>query len=708
MSVFPLTFRVQIAPGASLTADPATWVWQDITRWVRAGIRITRGRSDEGGTTSPSSCALTLKSPAGRWLPRNPASPEYPGWRLGCPLRVQVSVLGQWWTRHTGFASEIEPRLADRGVDTYEVDVVASGITRRLAQGSAVRSPLLRQMSSMGLLAYCPLEDGAGTTYPAVYGRQSQPQPAARAAGPLTFGADANGLPGSASAVRLDSTTARIAMPVGGGVFIVGDTTVATVMVYVTSPQLDVEADLMTVTVSSPQVDKITVRASKTTLKATAYLDGDQVGTTSMPWPDGADPTTGWVGVQVTLTRPGLVSFLQLGLRVHAVGDLTWTASPTGGIAGTIVGQMTAVTLLPAGVQGTTYAHLGATVRPSLPTSTAWAAAGYAGEDAGARLERLAADQAVPLVPVGTAETAMGPQPVGGLLDLAREVEAADGGMLYESLDGRLAYLRRVDRYNRPVDIGLVYSQLAPGLAPTSDDRSVRNDWTVSRPGGAGGVQVSDEAHVAEYGRYEQSTSVNVATDADAGDQASWRVHLGTVEQMRYPVLTLNWGREQTAAALPAWLARDPLGARLTVTGVPPELSVDGVIDQQIEGYTEQLDRYAWTVTINTSPNAPWRVALVDGEDRVAADGSTLAAPLAASAMTLSLASTAENGPWTTAAEDFPLDLRVGEERVTVSAISGTSSPQTAIITARGVNGIRRSWLVGTEVDVWFPAIVAL
>lgn len=705
MSIFPLPLRVQIAPGADLAADPTTWVWQDITRWVRPGIRITRGRSDEGGSAQPSSCALTLKSPDGRWLPGNPRSPEWPGWRRGCPLRVQAGVFGTWHTRITGFVAEIEPRLADRAVDTWEVDVIASGVMRRLGQGSAVRSPLLRQMTAMNLVAYCPLEDSAGTTYPAVYGGRSQS--AARAAGPVVFGVDAGGLPGSTSAARLDATNARIAMPVTSGTIVIGGTEVTTVTAYLTAPQLDAEADLMTIHVSSPTLDKLTVRASKTVLRVTAFADGDPAGTTSMGWPDGADPTAGWVGVQVTLTRSGLGSTRQLGLRVHTVGSLTWVDSASGGVLAPAV-AVTGVTLLPAGVQGTTWAHVAVGVSADVLPSTAWAATGHAGEDAGARLTRLCADQGAPLAPVSATDTAMGAQPTGGLLDLAREVEAADGGQLYEGLDGRLAYLRRLSRYNRGVELGLVYGQLAPGLAPTSDDRYTRNDWTASRPGGSGGVRVSDEQHVAAYGRYEQSASVNVATDVDLGDQAGWRVHLGTHEEARYPQIVLNFGREATAAALPAWLSRDPIGARLTVTGVPDDLAVEGVIDQQIEGYTEQLDRYGWTVAINTSPNAPWRIALVNGEDRVAADGSTLGGDLSATGITLSLASTADNGVWTTDAQDFPLDLRVGAERVTVSAITGTTSPQTATITARGVNGIRRAWPSGTEVDVWFPAIVPL
>ncbi|MEV6800510.1 hypothetical protein AB0M91_19515 [Micromonospora rifamycinica] len=77
-------------------------------------------------------------------------------------------------------------------------------------------------------------------------------------------------------------------------------------------------------------------------------------------------------------------------------------------------------------------------------------------------------------------------------------------------------------------------------------------------------------------------------------------------------------------------------------------------------------------------------------------------------ATTMQLASTAANGVWTTNAAYMPLDLRIGGERVTASAISGGTSPQTVTLAARGVNGGRRAWAAGTEVDVWQPAIAPL
>jgi hypothetical protein len=59
----------------------------------------------------------------------------------------------------------------------------------------------------------------------------------------------------------------------------------------------------------------------------------------------------------------------------------------------------------------------------------------------------------------------------------------------------------------------------------------------------------------------------------------------------------------------------------------------------------------------------------VGGEQRIAADGSTLAADLAEGGTSLLLSSTVANGPWTEDPADMPLDIRVGGERVTATSI---------------------------------------
>ncbi|TDB86174.1 hypothetical protein E1091_16495, partial [Micromonospora fluostatini] len=242
MTIFPLRVRVLIAPGADLATNPGGWPWRDITPWVRAGVRITRGRADDTATTQPGSCSLTLRSPAGRWMPGHPLSPEYPGWDVGCPLRVQVWWAGQWYTRYTGLVAEIEPTLPDRAVGKdspsapFEVGVLASGLLRRVGQGSAVRSPLLRLLGELPLDGWLPLEDGPGVARPEVR-VPGQPRASATL---VTYGVVDGDIPGAARVVRMDATTSTINMTVGSvGAGTVASRIVSTVGFFMTSPSLD-------------------------------------------------------------------------------------------------------------------------------------------------------------------------------------------------------------------------------------------------------------------------------------------------------------------------------------------------------------------------------------------------------------------------------------------------------------------------------------
>ena len=90
---------------------------------------------------------------------------------------------------------------------------------------------------------------------------------------------------------------------------------------------------------------------------------------------------------------------------------------------------------------------------------------------------------------------------------------------------------------------------------------------------------------------------------------------------------------------------------------------------------------------------------------RYGPQASTLASGVNATATTLSVATT---GPvWTTDPAEFPIDVMVGGERMTVTRITGTSSPQTFTV-RRSVNGIAKSQAVGAAVDLFRPAIYAL
>lgn len=77
------------------------------------------------------------------------------------------------------------------------------------------------------------------------------------------------------------------------------------------------------------------------------------------------------------------------------------------------------------------------------------------------------------------------------------------------------------------------------------------------------------------------------------------------------------------------------------------------------------------------------------------------------SAATLYAATDAGFPVWTQAAGDVPFDVAIAGERVTVTAVSGSSSPQSFTVT-RSVNGVVKAQPAGADVRLWFPPILAL
>jgi len=161
-----------------------------------------------------------------------------------------------------------------------------------------------------------------------------------------------------------------------------------------------------------------------------------------------------------------------------------------------------------------------------------------------------------------------------------------------------------------------------------------------------------------------------------------------------------------------AWLATT-LGGRVTAANLPAQYP-PGILDLIVEGYTSTWDSSSWTINLNTSPFAPWRIfqiAAASGDNsefvgHLDTDNSALNANITATAT--SIAVKTNSGPlWTTTADDFPFDINVDGERMTVTNITGSSSPQTFTVT-RGVDGYSAAHLTNDAVSLWQPLVLGL
>ncbi|MFL1441814.1 hypothetical protein [Nocardiopsis protaetiae] len=335
------------------------------------------------------------------------------------------------------------------------------------------------------------------------------------------------------------------------------------------------------------------------------------------------------------------------------------------------------------------------------------AAHGWPGEEAVARVRRVAREQGVPVQIIGELEgsTAMGPQEREPLLDVLQDVADTDGGILYETTSGVLAYRPRRAMYSQRCHLDIEAGDgLQNPFVPVLDDQGLRNDVTARRSDG-GQVQATAPEHIAVHGEYSTSVTLAVASDAQLGEHASWRVHLGTTDGMRYPSLSPDLNTN--SSLIPAW-AGLTLGDRVCVHGLPVQHPA-GEVDLLVQGYSETITPDTWVAVANTSPGQPWRVGVTGDEDapafapdapeRVDTAGSELAVAVDAEAILLDVVTT--DGPrWITTAEHpalFPFDLRLGEEIVRATAISDGTPPYT------GAGGYTES----TSTDIVCPSVDA-
>lgn len=352
---------------------------------------------------------------------------------------------------------------------------------------------------------------------------------------------------------------------------------------------------------------------------------------------------------------------------------------------------------------------------------------GNVNETAGQRMQRLCREEGVEFDWTGTLEIgvyppvsgdtpAVGAQQSATLVGLLDDAAAVDFGWLFEqrALAG-YHYRTRRSLYGQAAAVTLDYAEgeIAPEWRPVDDDRHLRNDVTAQRlDGGSYRHQVTSgrlstaDVEDGGAGRYRETLTVNVQSDLQLPGIAEWRAHLGTVDEPRYPAVRVQLhghGLRGNAAKLAALLDLD-VGSRLVVTNT----GADGV-DQLVVGYVEALTRYVHEFELVCAPASPYRVPVLDDTAaRLDSDTSSLAAPITAGASSWQVVTTDPLELWTTDPTQFPLDVLIGGERVTLSGITGTTSPQTFTASARAVNGISKPHAAGVEVHIADPIYLGL
>ena len=688
--------------------------WHDITTDVRAspGVSISRGRADETSQAQPSSCTLTLANTGGRYSPRLPTSPLYGKIGRNTPIRVAVVRDGVKRYRFVGEVAKwpIKPNLPNTDV---VVEIAADGVMRRYGQGSsAIRSAMFRDITNLSrtsVIAYWSLEDASGSTSAASGLPGGSPM---RVTGSPSWGAYTSY---AASDALPTLATARLAGAVGP------DDTGGSVSVrfFVAPPAAGVGATrnlvtIMTTGSSSRWEVDIT---SAGNLVVTAYQDD---GSSS------SDSTATWGinGDQVVLT---------LDIIDHPTLDALWelTAQTINtSSADTITEQTTSTNFIgyaPGRVTSVIVnadRDLGDTAIGHVTVATAYGAFdgseavdGHQGETAQERALRLAIEEglSVDLVTKGTSGDAvlLGPQSSGTILSLFEGLAEASDGILYEPRDqAGMALRTRLSMYNRDasVTLSVTASQLADVLVPIDDDQMTRNDREVVRTGGSSARAqletgaLSVQAPPAGVGRgYDDSVTLPLYSDRLAEHLAWWRLRKGTVDEARFPSITVRL-TASTDATLAAQLLALDVGDRIAITDLPAWMPPDD-LSLLVLGYSEEFDEFVHTITFNCAPESPYHVG-VYGTSRYDTAGSELTADITADATSVSVTTT--TGPvWTQDAGEFPFDVKCGGEVMTVTNITSATSPQTFTVT-RATNGVTKAHSAGTALSLAAPAVYAL
>lgn len=679
--------------------------WVDITTdvLVRDGINISRGLRDEASRADASKCSLSIKNNDGKYSPRNPRSPYFGLLTRNTPIRVSA----EGSVRFIGEISAWPSRWDVSGNDVW-VPIDASGITRRLGQGAeALRSALYRGLTnssiSSSVVAYWPCEDANGSS-----------RISSGIGGPaMTF----TGTPDLASYSAYDASEP---IPLLNGSVWTG-----AVPYYPPTGDTSIRF-LLSVPDAGLPTEHVFVRT---------FCSG-----TASQWlvrfynPDGlvvqSFDADGVFLLDYIVTFAIKGKDLRVSLDLHQNGaNVDYTISTlrpgqtvgeflTGTLPSVTIGSVTRVVVNDSEqITDTGLGHI--SVQNSITSifDLKYQLMAYTGETAGRRVERLCDEEGISFTSVGDLDdsVAMGPQKPNTLLDLLGEAAESDMGLLYEPRDDLgLVYRTRSSLYNQSPAVELDYDagHLAPPLDPVDDDQATRNDITVSREGGSSARAVltsgplSTAAPPNGVGRYNNSVTVSVKADEDLPDQAQWRIHVGTVDEARYPQVSVDLSNHNVSSdtSLSSDLILIDSGDRLTIDNQPLWLPPN-LISQIVLGFSEKLSSYEWFITMNCVPESPYQVA-VYGTGRYGTEYSTLSSSATSSATSLSVATS--TGPlWTTAAGDFPMDIIVAGERMTVTAISGSSSPQTFTVT-RSVNGVTKAQSSGAVVNFFTPSVRAL
>jgi myo-inositol-hexaphosphate 3-phosphohydrolase len=613
---------------------------------------------------------------------------------------------GTVWNRHYRHRTEVTEwpqKWGTKGAPTSFAPIKAHGVMRRLGQGrSPVESTLRRGCRSLGsnLVAYWPFEDSADATqlavlvgtYPGIVmpgydnndGHQTPPKMAA-----YDGFVASNALP--------TIGTARISCPVPPYV----NTSEAQVRWLQKWPSGN--------TAVTPGVVIMRIRMSGTIgwIDVVSEVDSGvmlktyrNTGSVALPStilkPVPMDSRIRW---SVEAQQSGTSAIVRLVQLIEGAPSGLFVQDTIPNIS---VGSVTSIDINPDTHDwgDTVFGHLTVekTVTSIFDLSTQFNA--YWGERADTRAKRLAAENDVPLDIIGTGGGCerMGHQRPGELLSLLRDAADSETGTLFEPRDAPGLRFRTLEAVVAQDPVRIVYTDnLLDPFEPVDDDQATRNRVEVQRAGG-GSALVEDRTSALSVlppedggvGIYDTSKTLSLATDMAARQQAGWLVHLGTVDEARWPRIGLDLAHPYflERPALTRELLSLDIGDRLEVSNLPPWLPPFPA-DVIVQGIKDDISPQSLRLEFSCTPARPYEVGswvesgyrldtvtttlppatlMTDDYSDPSAGGTTTTL----ATITARTATSSESASATTVTATRPSDRVAGDYHWAVFAIQGT------------------------------------
>lgn len=588
--------------------------WVDVTSFTRqdAPITIKRGRQDEQFAPASATCQLVFNNSDGRFTPRNSAGAYFGNLMRNTQLRVSVTDdSGAYFVRFAGQVPEW-PQSWDISQKQVYATITAAGPRRRLQAGARpLRSPFRRAVDALtDLLAYWPMEDGTASTS---FGSGLNGANPATVRPAVTFASD-------------DSFAAASALPVLGVPGFTGSNQVDGVVPAYTPGASGQQVRLLvkSATAAGSGGFNVNVFTSGAHFFQFHYDASTGNGTLTMINQSTGlnEGATGTFNVDAYMK---VGSRLSLELKQNGTGVdmnvvLLMPGTTSGGSFGVVtlpsatLGMITGVSVGNFGSSpSTTIGHLMVENAITGIFDLVAVLDGYAGETAAQRVTRLSAEEGQTLTVDDSSSSTelLGPQAIDTYLALVDDAARVDGGLSTEAVDSfGLLFRARTDMYSNNAVFDLPYGSWA-NIQPTDDEAFLQNDVTVTRTGG-GSAEAEDTTSIANYGFYPVGYDLSLFTDDQAWYQAGFRLALGTIDAVRWPVLTFNAMDINVSSTRRTKFLALREGDIIEITGLPAFTGSQNSPESiQVAGWTEVIAPFQWWVTIVGTPGTPWNQVLI-------------------------------------------------------------------------------------------------